>query len=166
MLGHRARCCPGNAGPPGAEVLSGLRGAGLWGQAATASSCSAGSLLLFCLCSPVGKCVLTDSNATCWAGQLPSLRGITCYMWGEAGADPAVLAHLFPCPPADFGTHQLSVSIHLSSVFWALGSLVVRSGTSKDLESSPGSASSKLCDLGQATLTLCASSVTPSVKYR
>lgn len=127
------------------------------------------------LCSPVGRHTVT---ATCWAGHglpgmgsesLPSAhcpvsRALTCYLWGEASADPAVLSRLFPCPLADFGTHQLSASIHLFSVYQVLGSLVVKSTTSKDLDSNPSLASSKLCDLGQVTQTLCAS-VALSIKW-
>lgn len=79
----------------------------------------------------------------------PVSRALPCYLWGETGADPAVPSSLFPYPPANFGTHQLSVSIHLSSVYPVLGNLVVKSATSKDLGSNPSLASSMLCDLGQ-----------------
>lgn len=126
--------------------------------------------LLWCsLCSPAGRQVHRRTvTAACWAGQgLPGMgsegptlancpvsKALTCDLWGEAGANPAVPSHSFHYSPVDFGTHHLSVSIHLSSVYQGLGNLLVKSTTPKDLGSNPSLVFSKLCDLGQILKTL------------
>lgn len=128
------------------------------GPGCRASSRSAVSPARFSLCSPVGRWMPWRTArplagaAAVFQADCPASRAFTL-LWGEAGANPAVSPSL-SLSTCRLGTHPLSASVHLSTVYQVLGSLWSRVQPLKAWDQTPPGPS-KLCTLGQVTQTRC-----------